>query len=125
MSQFPQIFSAQQSVDDGSDEVAIGVVCYFEGLTQIVENIDLILEGIKALFCSSGIEEHGGNELQNLVVRHNFFDLQQGVDEDIDNVEIYELDEDLSIVPDVEQDFQHHFQADEVVFCYRFRHEIY
>jgi hypothetical protein len=102
---------AEEGVDDGADEVAVGVVGFLEGLTEVEEDIELVLEGVEAFFGGGGVEEHGGDGLQKLVAVDHFLVLQQEVDADIDDVEVDQFGEDLPAVPDIQQYLKHHIQA--------------
>lgn len=124
MRQLPEIFTAKKRINNGSDEVAISVVCLFESLTKVVEHVDLILKGVKPFISGSGIEQKSRNLLEDIIVGDNLRSLKEHAYAHINDVEVNEFLKDLFIVPNVQKNLKDHIKAIKVFVVDYFRNQV-
>ena len=56
MSKFPEIPPSKKTVDNGSNEISIGIVSLLKGLAEVVEHVNMVLKSIESFLRSSGVE---------------------------------------------------------------------
>lgn len=124
MSQLPQLLSPQQRINNGPDKIAIAIIRSLVGFTQTIEDIDLDLERVQAFFMSCGVEKKGRNRLKELIIVFDMRILEESVNANVDNVEVYQLQEYLFAVVDVLKNLQNHPHAGIVSHLYHLCYQV-